>query len=137
MGRRTVDHTGQESVYWTAPGETGTLRFRRARIQRVDTGAVAGAHACRLHYRRFRDCDHSAWRGSSEHIITLKRVQNRSIFALAELERCQSGRSGSPGKRVCPYGYRGFESLPLRINTAALAIWKAIATCKHTPQPRL
>src|SRR5438876_8479514 len=29
-------------------------------------------------------------------------------------ERCQSGRSGSPRKRVSPQGDRGFESHPLR-----------------------
>ena len=31
-----------------------------------------------------------------------------------KLERCQSGRSGLPAKELCLYGYRGFESLPLR-----------------------
>ena len=31
------------------------------------------------------------------------------------LERCQSGRSGLPAKELCLYGYRGFESLPLRM----------------------
>ena len=29
-------------------------------------------------------------------------------------EGCQSGRLGTPGKRVYLYGYRGFESHPLR-----------------------
>lgn len=29
-------------------------------------------------------------------------------------ESCQSGRMGTPGKRVYSYGYRGFESLTLR-----------------------
>ena len=29
-------------------------------------------------------------------------------------ERCKSGLIGSPGKTVCLYGYRGFESHPLR-----------------------
>jgi hypothetical protein len=29
-------------------------------------------------------------------------------------EGCQSGRLGTPGKRVYPSGYRGFESHPLR-----------------------
>jgi hypothetical protein len=30
------------------------------------------------------------------------------------MERCWSGRSGAPGERVYPLGYRGFESHPLR-----------------------
>ena len=29
-------------------------------------------------------------------------------------ERCRSGRTGRSRKPLCPYGYRGFESLPLR-----------------------
>ena len=29
-------------------------------------------------------------------------------------ERCRSGRSGGIGNAVCPFGYRGFESRPLR-----------------------
>jgi hypothetical protein len=32
----------------------------------------------------------------------------------AALERCRSGRSGRSRKPLCPYGYPGFESLPLR-----------------------
>src|SRR6185295_19521990 len=37
------------------------------------------------------------------------------ICAAADFtERCQSGRSGSPRKRVSPQGDRGFESHPLR-----------------------
>ncbi len=31
-----------------------------------------------------------------------------------DAEGCQSGRMGTPGKRVYPSGYRGFESHPLR-----------------------
>ena len=30
------------------------------------------------------------------------------------MERCKSGLIGGPGKTVCLYGYRGFESHPLR-----------------------
>ena len=30
------------------------------------------------------------------------------------MERCRSGRTGLPAKELYSYGYRGFESLPLR-----------------------
>lgn len=30
------------------------------------------------------------------------------------MERCRSGRTGTPGKRVLPQGDRGFESHPFR-----------------------
>lgn len=49
-----------------------------------------------------------------------KKLKSFLIFAVlstkleASTERCRSGRTGSPGKRVYLYGYRGFESLPLR-----------------------
>ena len=36
------------------------------------------------------------------------------LIDVEKLERCQSGRSGLPAKELCLYGYRGFESLPLR-----------------------
>src|SRR5207302_2231882 len=36
------------------------------------------------------------------------------FFANIHLERCRSGLTGTPGKRVCPKGYREFESLPFR-----------------------
>ena len=37
-----------------------------------------------------------------------------SLLQIKILERCQSGRSGLPAKELYLYGYRGFESLPLR-----------------------
>jgi len=37
-----------------------------------------------------------------------------AITRRANPEGCQSGRLGTPGKRVYLYGYRGFESHPLR-----------------------
>ena len=37
-----------------------------------------------------------------------------NLFYLRMMRLCQSGRSGLPAKELCLYGYRGFESLPLR-----------------------
>ena len=37
-----------------------------------------------------------------------------TIFARQITERCRSGLTGTPGKRVCVKAYRGFESLPFR-----------------------
>ena len=40
-----------------------------------------------------------------------------SIFAFgssSSMDGCQSGRMGTPGKRVCEQSYRGFESLSIR-----------------------
>ena len=38
----------------------------------------------------------------------------RLLARAAETDRCQSGRSGSPGKRVNSKMFRGFESLSVR-----------------------
>src|ERR1043166_9632651 len=50
-------------------------------------------------------------------------------------ERCQSGRSGSPRKRVSPQGDRGFESHPLRHSSPALADRRKGKECSANNQP--
>ncbi len=57
--------------------------------------------------------------GPVQHHGGLARPQRRLTDGAAgdtlwAAERCQSGRMGSVGNRVCPKGYPGFESRPLR-----------------------
>ena len=38
-----------------------------------------------------------------------------TVFCFLSLEGCESGLIGTPGERMYPCGYRGFESHPFRI----------------------
>ena len=65
-------------------------------------------------------------------------------------ERCRSGRTGRSRKPLCPYGYRGFESLPLRhiavrcdlkrsqaaLGFLGFSVWKPFGSTGIAPTPR-
>ena len=48
------------------------------------------------------------------------------VYILQLRDRCRSGLSGSPGKRVLGKTNRGFESLPVRtlVRTGCLTSWR-------------
>ena len=59
-------------------------------------------------------------------LCTFRNTLKISILsgAFNTLERCPSGRRYTIGSRVCPKGYRGFESLSLRTGTYAKKVFR-------------
>ncbi len=51
---------------------------------------------------------------TAAHLVQEDRPTGFRYICRPVSERCQSGRSGLSRKQMCPQGYRGFESLPLR-----------------------
>ena len=107
---------GQGSTPWmpaatTAPSRTTSAAWKNATGRRPSTWAAAtsatGTSASDAPPRR-----PLAAPGKMSHLCGRFGGSNR---AAPHLEKCQSGRMGLTRNQVCPQGYRGFESLFLRL----------------------